>query len=315
MTKLAPMPMRLMAIRFVAKDIHAFELAFPDSTTLPAAPPGAHIGVILPNGLARQYSLLHAGDQLDRYEIGVKRDFNGSGSQFMHDSLKVGALLAIELPRNNFPLVEGARSSIFFAGGIGVTPIVAMLEHLAVIGRPGTLFYAGRHRDEMAFIPELSRVCKPVLHVDSEHEGRVFDIAAAVAASPRDAHLYCCGPASMLAAFEAATRDWPQDQVHVEYFTPREAAALNGGYIIALADSGREFQVPPGRSILQVLRDAGMTVPSSCEEGVCGACETAVIEGLPDHRDSILSPAERASNRTMMICCSGSKTPRLVLNI
>jgi tetrachlorobenzoquinone reductase len=308
--------LRLTAIRFVARNTLVFELALPDGGPLPPAPPGAHIGLSLPNGLTRQYSLVRAGAALRRYEIGVKLDARSAGgSRYMHESLRVGTLLPVETPRNNFPLDESAACSVFFAGGIGITPIAGMLERLAEIGRPGTLFYACRNRDELAFLPELARSCEPELHVDDENGGRVFDITSRIAHAPRDAHLYCCGPAPMLAAFEAATASWPRGQVHVEYFTPRETAALTGRFVVVLKQSGREFPIPPGRSILHVLRDGGLTLASSCEEGVCAACETRVLEGVPDHRDSILSEPERQSNRTMMICCSGSKTPRLVLDL
>ena len=291
MSKSATMQLRLMAIRYVAKDILAFELAADDGSVLPAAQPGAHIGLTLPNGVTRQYSLVHAGEQLTHYEIAVKRDPKSrGGSLYMHDSLRAGTSLTVELPRNNFPLAEQAPASVFFAGGIGVTPIVAMLERLAQLGRPRTLYYACRHRDEMAYLPLIHSLCTPVLHVDTERDGKVLDIAAQLATLPRDAHLYCCGPGPMLAAFEAATADWPREQIHVEYFTAREAAATSGGFTVQLARSHREFVIPPGASILHVLREGGLTLPSSCEEGVCAACETVVLEGVPDHRDSILSP-------------------------
>lgn len=316
MTKPIPLQLRVTAIRYVARYTHAFELALPQGGPLPGAPPGAHLGLLLPNGLLRQYSLVRGGDRLERYEIGVKLDANGDGgSRYMHESLKVGTLLPVEPPRNNFPLAEAAAHSIFFAGGIGITPIVAMLERLGELERPRSLFYACRNRDELAFLPELARSCTPELHVDIEHDGRVLDIASEVGRAPRDAHLYCCGPAPMLATFETATASWPREQVHVEYFTARGPAALAGGFVVTLQRSGREFQIPPGRSILHVLREGGIEVASSCEEGVCAACETAVLEGVPDHRDSILSESERASNRSMLICCSGSKTPRLVLDL
>jgi tetrachlorobenzoquinone reductase len=316
MTRPPLLQLRVTAIRYIARHTHSFELALPEGGPLPDAPAGAHIGLQLHNGLMRQYSLVHGGERPERYEVGVKLDANGGGgSRFMHESVRVGMLLPVEAPRNNFPLAEHAAHSIFFAGGIGITPIVAMLERLATLGRSRTLFYACRNRDELAFLPELARSCAPELHIDAEHEGRVLDIAAKVAAAPRDAHLYCCGPAPMLAAFEAATSNWPREQVHIEYFTAREPAALSGGFVVALGRSGREFRIPPGRSILHVLREGGVEVASSCEEGVCAACETAVLEGVPDHRDSILSASEQAGNRTMMICCSGSKTPRLVLDL
>jgi ferredoxin-NADP reductase len=307
--------LRLDAIRYVARDIHAFELVSPSGGVLPPAEAGAHIGLILPNGTIRQYSLVHASSTLTRYEVAVKRDIKSrGGSHYMHDQLKVGTVLRVEPMRNNFPLTDDAPNSVFFAGGIGVTPILAMLERLQVLGRPSTLYYASRETEDFAYLPQLRALTTVHQHVDAE-SGQVLDIAAIIASLPREAHLYCCGPAPMMAAFESATADWPRPQIHVEYFTAREAAATEGGYTVALARSGREFQIPSGKSILHVLREAGITLTSSCEQGVCAACETHVLEGIPDHRDAILSPAERSSNTMMMICCSGSKTPRLVLDL
>ncbi len=312
----APLSLRLDAMRYVARSILAFELVSPEGAPLPAAEPGAHIGLHLPNGIMRQYSLLHASPAPSRYEIAVKLDAaSRGGSRCMHEELRVGAILPVDPPRNNFPLARDARQHLFFAGGIGITPILAMLEHLAARGQPGELWYACRERAELAFAAQLERLAKVHLHIDTEQEGRFFDIAAPIASAPRDAHLYCCGPTPMLAAFTAATHDWPARQIHFEYFTPRATAAVSGGFTVALARSKHEFHIPPGRTILQVLREAGIEVSSSCEEGICAACETRVLEGVPDHRDSILSDEERASGRTMMVCCSGSKSLRLVLDL
>jgi tetrachlorobenzoquinone reductase len=308
--------LRLNAIRYAARQTLTFELAAPDDSVLPPAEPGAHIGVHLPDGMVRQYSLLHTPEGTRSYEIGVKLDPAGrGGSRFMHESLRVGTVLPIDLPRNNFPLAQEAIQSIFFAGGIGITPIVAMIERLARLGRPAQLYYAVRQRDELAFLDSLRRICVPQVHVDEESGGRFMDLPAVIDRAPREAHLYCCGPAPMLDAFEAATRGWPSGQIHTESFTPRVAAATEGGYTVALARSGLEFRVPPGKSILAVLREGGVQVPASCEEGVCATCETRVVAGIPDHRDSILSAQERAGGRTMMICVSGSKGPRLVLDL
>jgi tetrachlorobenzoquinone reductase len=152
------------------------------------------------------------------------------------------------------------------------------------------------------------------LNFDDE-SGRVLDLGAVVAQAPRAAHLYCCGPAPMLAAFETATANWPAERKHVEYFTAKDAPALEGGFVVELKRSGKEFVIPAGKSILEVLRDAGMDVSYSCEQGICGACETRVLSGVPEHRDSVLTPAEQAANNTVMICCAGSKTERLVLDL
>jgi ferredoxin-NADP reductase len=218
-------------------------------------------------------------------------------------------------PRNNFPLKEDAGLVVLLAGGIGITPIYAMVKRLVELKRPWQLHYSSRSRADAAFLNELTRHSEARFHFDDEAQGKFLPVADIVANAPKNAHLYCCGPGPMLAAFEAATANWPRDQIHVEYFTPKFEAAQAGGFIVELARSKRELVIAPGKSILQAVREAGIQVPHSCEEGVCGACETRVISGIPDHRDSILTESERAENATMMICCSGSKSPKLVLDI
>jgi ferredoxin-NADP reductase len=306
----------LTCIRMAARDTNLYTFQRPDKGALPPAEPGAHIGLILPNGIERQYSLVHAGPKLFEYTIGVKRDLNSrGGSVFMHDQLRVGSKLSIVQPRNNFPLKEDATLNVFLAGGIGITPIYCMVNHLIERGREWQLYYSCRTRSDAAFLDDLARHPGTRLHFDDEEGGRFLNVAEIIEKLPRHAHLYCCGPAPMLAAFEAATAHWAPEQTHVEYFTPKFAAAQEGGYVVELARSKREFAIPPGKSILQVVREAGIEVPHSCEEGVCGACETRVISGIPDHRDTILTESERKENATMMICCSGSKSPRLVLDL
>lgn len=307
---------RLVGIRYAARDTNLFDFERIDGRALPEATPGAHITIALPNGLERQYSLVLCGERSQRYTVGVKLDpASRGGSRYMHESLRVGSELCVSGPLNNFPLSPDPAPAVFIAGGIGITPIYSMVHERIRRRLPWSLHYACRSRADAAFLQELGRYREVHLHFDEEQAGRVLDIAAIVAAQPREAHLYCCGPAPMLAAFEAVTGGRPPERVHVEYFTARHEAATEGGFVVELARSGREFLVPPGRTILQVLREAGIDVPSSCEEGVCSACETRVISGVPDHRDSVLSPDERAANRTMMICCSGCKGDRLVLDL
>ncbi len=306
----------LTCIRMAARDTNLYTFARADRGALPAGEPGSHIGVILPNGIERQYSLVQAGSELTEYTVGVKRDANSrGGSLFMHDQLRVGSSLKIVPPRNNFPLTENADHVVLVAGGIGITPIYCMIQRLIEKGRSWELYYSCRSRMDAAFLDVLSRYSQVHFHFDDEEAGRFLNIAGIVEKLPKNAHLYCCGPAPMLAAFEAATAHWKPEQVHVEYFTPKFAAAQEGGFVVELARSKRELTVPTGKSILQCVREAGIQVPHSCEEGVCGACETRVISGQPDHRDTILTEQERKESATMMICCSGSKSPRLVLDI
>jgi len=311
---------RLSAIRYAAHETHLYEFTRPDGAPLPGAEPGAHIGLVLPNGMLRQYSLVYADPAPRNYVVGIKKDANSrGGSRYIHESLRVGTLLDIEVPRNNFPLDTGAAHTILFAGGIGITPIWCMVQKLEALGRSYEIYFATRTRADAAFAEDLQKMKNAAervhLHFDDEQSGRFMDIKPIVGKAPAGSHLYCCGPGPMMAAFEAATADRPRECVHVEYFSAKEEAAKGGGYIVQLARSGKEFQIPPGKSILEVLRDGGVFVSSSCEEGVCGACETVVISGEPDHRDAILSDEEKKASKTMMTCVSGSKSARLVLDL
>ncbi len=309
---------RLTAIRYAARETNLYEFSRLDGAAWPAAAPGAHVDLHLPGGLTRQYSLVRAGDAPRTYVVGVKRDrASRGGSIYMHDQLRVGMEIEIGGPRNNFPLNEGAALTILFAGGIGVTPIMCMIERLEQLGRAWRLYYSCRSRGEAAFLKALEAkgADKVVFNFDEENGGRFLDIAGIAAAAPADAHLYCCGPTPMLKAFEAATAALPRENAHAEYFTAVEGAAAEGGYVVELRRSKREIAVPQGKTILEMLRAAGVDVTTSCEEGVCGACETPVVSGLPDHRDMILTASERAAGKTMMICCSGSKSERLVLDL
>ncbi|MEI9852377.1 MAG: PDR/VanB family oxidoreductase [Sphingomonas sp.] len=309
-----PVPMRLTEIRWLASGISRFRFEPLTPAPLPGIAPGAHVGLFLPGGMERQYSLLTCVED-GAYVIGVKRDAAGrGGSRFVHDNLRVGAEIPVALPRNNFPLREDAPHSVFFAGGIGVTPIHAMIERLEALGRPWTLHYCTRTRGEMALHDLFARHPNAHIHIDQE-AGGLMPIAALAASAPADAHLYCCGPGPMLRAFEDACAGRDPDTVHVEYFAQKYEQALEGGYAVELARSGVTHVVPPGMTILQVLKDAGVDVTSSCEEGICGACETKVLAGIPDHRDAILTERERAANKSMMICCSGALSDRLVLDL
>jgi ferredoxin-NADP reductase len=307
---------RLNAIRYVARDTNVYELVRTDGGLLPSAEAGAHVDLHLPNGMMRQYSLTVPDPAPTRYELCIKRDAaSRGGSQYVFDRLRVGQLVTISPPRNNFGLVENAGHVVLIGGGIGITPIFAMVQRLRALGRSWELYYSCRSRADMAFFDALKGMDPVHFHLDDEAGGKFLDLNAIVAGAPANAHLYCCGPTPMLAAFEHATNTWPPEQVHMEYFAAKEAPNLKGGFFVQLARSGNEFFIPPGKGILAVLRNAGFNLPHSCEEGVCGACETKVISGVPDHRDSVLTENERAANKTMMICCGGSKSERLVLDI
>ena len=312
----SPLSVRLNAIRYVARDTSIYELTNVAGTPLPPYAPGAHIDLHLPNGIVRQYSLLEPEPSGETYSIAVKRDpASRGGSRSVHEELRVGQTLTISAPRNNFPLVENASHVILLAGGIGITPIWCMAQRLHKLGHSWALHYACRSRADMAFVDALAEMGKAHFHFDDENQGKVLDVGSIVAAAPRDAHLYCCGPTPMLQAFEQATASWPRAQVHVEYFTPKPQPAKKGGFVVELARSGQEFVIPEGESILQVLLNAGVDLDYSCELGICGACEQRVLAGTPEHRDAILSEEEQAANTRVMICCAGCKSERLVLDL
>ena len=305
---------RVKSATWEAPGVVSFELRALDSGELPAFTAGAHIDLSLPNGLIRSYSLINAQTERHRYVIAVQKDrASRGGSKWVHDSLRPGDVLTINGPRNNFALDEAAEHSVFIAGGIGITPILSMTARLSSLRRGWELIYCARTRAGAAFVDRLAGNVR--LHFDEEAGGTMLDIAAVAGAAPANSHLYCCGPLPMLAAFEAATAGLPRQRVHVEYFSAKDAPAVSGGFTVILAKSGREIVVPAGKTILETLLEAGIDIPYSCMEGVCGTCETEVLEGIPDHRDLVLSDAERAANKTMMICCSGAKSDRLVLGL
>jgi vanillate O-demethylase ferredoxin subunit len=309
--------LRLHAISFETASVRVFDLRDPDGRVLPAFTPGAHVDVRLNGDLVRSYSLI--GDPADgrRYLLGVQRDLQSrGGSQYLHDQARVGDLIKVSHPINRFPLVEDAALTVFVAGGIGITPILPMAERLAGLGRAFALHYGGRNRGAAPFQTRIaSHGDKVRLAFSREAGGSRLDIAAIVGAAPAEAELYCCGPRGMLDAFAAATSGRDLARIHVEHFSAAEPAAVEGGFEVVLARTGRTISVPPGMTILDTLLAAGLDPPCSCLEGVCGQCETRVIEGVPDHRDRVLSPQERAANNTMMLCCSGSKSARLVLDM
>jgi vanillate O-demethylase ferredoxin subunit len=312
---------RVKRISYEAENINSYELVSPTGSHLAPFAAGSHIDLHLSNGMIRSYSLINDQRELSRYLIAVNKDAVGrGGSRFIHETVRAGDIIWISRPRNNFALQEDASHSILIAGGIGITPLLSMVRRLEALGRSWQLFYAARTRSAAAFLDELNALRFDVasnLHIDTDDErsGRVFDLGAIVKDVPVDAHLYCCGPVPMLEAFEAATADRPPHHVHVEYFKAKDKPAAEGGFEVTLARSNRTIRVPPGKTILDALLDAGVAVNYSCSEGVCGTCETRVLDGVPDHRDLFLSKEEHATNGTMMICCSGAKSSALRLDI
>ncbi|MBF9033236.1 2Fe-2S iron-sulfur cluster binding domain-containing protein [Rhodobacterales bacterium HKCCE2091] len=316
-------PVRVKQMRHEADTVLSVEFETLDGSPMPAVAPGAHVDVILTPDLRRSYSLTRAlpGDDTT-CTVAIHRDpASKGGSSHVHEKLRVGDRIRLSRPKNNFPLHDGPEKSVLIAGGIGITPILAMIRSLTEAGRDWHLHYAARKRSAAAFLAEIEDCADRsggkgavTTHFDDEAGGALIDIAGILAAES-EAHFYCCGPEPMLAAYEAAARDVPKDRVHVEYFSATEEAAREGGFDVVLNRSGKTLHVEPGKTILDVLIANKVMVPFSCTEGTCGTCETVVIEGRPDHRDAILSDEERQKSETMMVCCSGSKSAKLVLDL
>ena len=301
-------------ISYETPSVLSFDLRALDGSPLPPFEPGAHIDLHLPDGLVRQYSLIGPTDA-GGYRIAVALDrATRGGSRWLHAGARPGARLRISPPRTTFGLAEDNRPAILIAGGIGITPLLAMARRLAERGAEWRLHYAVRSRAECALIEDLSALGGDLrLHVDDESEG-LLDIAAIAAGAPPEAHLYCCGPAPMLAAFAEATAARDPAGVHSESFAPAVPAADDGGLTVVLERSGTTLRVEPDQTILEAMEAAGLRPPHSCRNGVCGTCETRVLDGTPDHRDKVLSDEERAAGNTMMICCSRASTALLRLD-
>lgn len=316
--------------RTVADGVVAIELRAVDGYELSPFSAGSHIDVELPvrdaqgHFIVRQYSLCNDPSEHDRYVIGVSRDANTrGGSAYLHDELKVGDIIHISTPRNHFQLYEAAQSSVLVAGGIGITPMLAMARRLSALGRPWTLHYCARTPQRAAFLDELKALPGRVIPVfDGVPGGVPIDFARVVADAPADAHLYCCGPTTLMEAFERAAATREPGTVHVEWFKPRPVAASSpassatqGEFMVKLANSGVTLTVPPQKSILDVLIEAGIAVQHSCCDGVCGTCETRVLEGVPDHRDSVLFGEDANATDRMMVCVSRCSGTSLTLDL
>jgi ferredoxin-NADP reductase len=313
---------RVRTSTFEADGILGFELTpLTPAAELPAFKAGAHIDLHLPNGLVRSYSLLNNPKERHRYLIGVNKDAQSrGGSAYLHEVLRTGTVLDIGEPRNNFPLDETAPFNVFIAGGIGITPMLGMIARSQTLGTPWKLYYTARTRQNAAFLSVLESYqgqlgAEVVLNFDQEPGGKLLDLNAIVQTLPANAHVYCCGPLPMLSAYEKSTAGLPPERVHMEYFAAKDSAATDGGFTVELARTGKSFKVLVGHTILDSLLDLGIDPPYSCREGICGTCEVRVMAGTPDHRDLVLSSAEKAANNRMMICCSGAKSAKLVLDL
>ncbi|MBI1378052.1 MAG: 2Fe-2S iron-sulfur cluster binding domain-containing protein [Frankiales bacterium] len=302
----------------VAEDVVALTLVDPDGASLPPWTPGAHVDLILGDDLVRQYSL--CGEPADSRTIRVavlRAPDSRGGSTYVHDNLVKGATVRVRGPRNHFPLMAAARY-VFIGGGIGITPLLPMIAEAEASGAEWHLYYGGRSRASMAFVDELARYGDKVTLVPQDEVG-MLDLAAILGEPRPDTLVYCCGPEGLLSAVEQRCgADWPEGALHLERFAAKATEAPAGGersFELVLAGSGMTLTVPPDRSVFDVIQDAGISVLGSCHEGICGTCEQIVLEGDVDHRDSVLSESERASNDAMMICVSRCFSDRLTLDL
>lgn len=314
--------LRVQAMTWQAPTILSLVLETLDRSPLPPAPAGAHLDLRLAPGLARSYSIVGNAGRPDRYEIAVAKDARSrGGSRFVHERLRVGDEIEASQPRNLFALEETAPASVLIAGGIGITPIWAMVQRLEELQRPWLLLYAARGRQHAAYLVQIealaqaSRVGRLLTHFDEEHGGQPADLAAMLAQASTEAHLYCCGPQPMLEAFEAATAGWAARQVHLERFGAAPQPAATTGFNVVLQRSGMSLAVTPDRSILDVVLEAGVNAQYGCMQGTCGMCETSVLEGEPDHRGHLRPPVGESGQERMLICCSRSHSPELVLDL
>ncbi|MFE2441141.1 PDR/VanB family oxidoreductase [Streptomyces sp. NPDC021218] len=309
--------LRVEQLRRESDGVVSVTLADPGGAALPAWTPGAHLDLVLP-GVTRQYSL--CGDPGDRYTYRfavLREERSQGGSRYVHETLRVGDLVEVGGPRNRFALVPAERY-VFLAGGIGITPLLPMVAAAEAGGARWSLAYGGRRRSSMAFLDELAAYGDKV-DVVIEAERGPLDLDTLLGTPRPDTAVYCCGPEGLLAAVERRCASWPEGSLHLERFAakPAEAGdfAPDGEFDVVCERAGTSVRIPAGRSILDCLDEAGIVVPSACREGVCGSCETKVLAGAVEHRDSLLTATERESGHTMMLCVSRAVSGELVLDL
>ncbi|WP_412459903.1 PDR/VanB family oxidoreductase [Pseudomonas sp. SC11] len=314
---LHPLNLRVTCLAAEAKDIVLIELRALDNRTLPPFTAGAHLEVVVPGDMPRHYSLLNAPGDQDRYliAVGLAPESRG-GSSYLHQQLRVGDTLTCSLPRNHFPLDESLSRYCLVAGGIGITPILAMLRWCQANDKDWRLVYSARNRQRAAFYETLSALDtkRVLMHFDDEAGGHLD--SAGLLGSLRDGeHVYACGPAPMLDALQAAAGP-RAERLHVERFNAAPAGNTSDtGFTVHLQRSNRSLWVGAEQSILEALEAHDVQLPFSCRAGICGSCETTLCDGVADHRDLILSDADRAEGRSLMICVSRALSDSLVLDL
>ena len=304
-----------------AQDIVSFELARADGAPLPQFSAGSHLDVQVPGGLTRQYSLCNDATENHRYRIAVLRDpASRGGSVAMHDAVNEGDLILVSPPKNHFPLQHSQRT-LLFAGGIGVTPLLCMAQRLAAIDADFTLHYCTRSAERTAFQAEIAAspfANRVHFHFDAGEAKQKLDIASALGSAAPGKQLYVCGPGGYIdyVVNAAKAQGWSSDCIHLEYFgAAKQDTSGDGGFNIKIASSGNTYAVGATQNIITVLKDNGIEILTSCEQGVCGTCITRVLEGEPDHRDMYFTDDEKAKNDQFTPCCSRSKSAVLVLDL
>ncbi|MGO3869747.1 oxidoreductase [Alcaligenes faecalis] len=303
-------------IRFECEGIISLDLRPTGECELPQFTPGAHIDLHLPGGVSRSYSLVSDPQESHHYVVSVQNARDGrGGSKFIHEYLKVGTAITISKPRNNFPLQETLGKTVLVAGGIGITPIYSMFRHLVALGRPVEMLYCAHSRREAAFLKELAPYSDQVVLNFSDEPPRI-SLHDYLARHDTNVNFYCCGPISMLTTFEIACAELNFPHCYVERFTVTGSQTVQErSYEVVLSKSGGSITVESGHSLLESLLMAGVECDYVCKQGICGACETVVLHGEPDHRDSVLTAGQKAEGTRMMICVSGAKSNTLVLDL
>ena len=310
------------AIRLEASDIISLELLpINNVEKFPKFEAGSHIDLHLPNGIIRSYSLLNDAEESNRYVVSILKDKNSrGGSKWIHENIRVGMILPISAPRNNFPLRPTIEKSVLVAGGIGITPMLSMLRQLSKENTEVDLIYCARSQEQAAFLSDIQSLIKNkirlITHFDNEAEGVPPDLTKLLGNNPKTTNFYCCGPGPMISSFEQTCENLGYANVYVERFAAEKTVpVIEDGYVVELKKSNRVIQVKSGQSILDALLDSGLTPDHSCRDGICGACETKVLCGEVDHHDSILTKDERAANKSMMICVSHAKGDSITLDM
>ncbi len=313
----AMMPLRVTRNDRIADGIHLLEFRDANGGALPEFTAGAHITIRVPNGSLRKYSLCNDPAERNRYQVAVKRESNGRGGSInLIDTVKAGDELMVAPPVNDFGLPQRATDFLFIAGGIGITPMMAMIRQVRAAGKRFRLFYCTRSPETTAFRDELSAPDlknSVTIHYDQGDPARSLDLKPVLKERQNREHLYCCGPRPLMEAVRVMTDHWAPTAVHFEAFSEAEThKASDKPFAVRLARSGRVVEVPVSKTILEVLRDNGLEVPSSCETGTCGTCRTKMLVGKADHRDLVLAEHEKAD--TIMICVSRALTDEITID-